>query len=176
MLLAMTIAAIALGSNLGKRQAALRAALSRLRQVPATRLLALSTFRQTAPVDAPSGSPAFINAACTVETSLSAEGLLEHLLAIERSLGRVRDPAMPNAPRVIDLDLLLYGNLMVGGAELTVPHPRMHLRRFVLEPLAEIAPDLVHPILGKTVHELLTEARSVEPAASATPDLASPRD
>lgn len=153
----MVIACIALGSNLGKRQAALRSAADRLRALPRSRFLALATFRQTAPVDAPPGSPPFLNSAATLDTDLSPHELLEHLLQIERDLGRTRGTPghPPNAPRTIDLDLLLHGNTSLATPALTLPHPRMHQRRFVLEPLAEIAPALIHPPSGKTVRQLL---------------------
>jgi 2-amino-4-hydroxy-6-hydroxymethyldihydropteridine diphosphokinase len=156
----MVIAAIALGSNLGKRQAALRAAAERLRALPHSHVLALATFRQTLPVDAPAGSPAFLNSALTLGTELSAEQLLSCLLEIERDLGRVRDDASRNAPRTIDLDLLLHGSSVADSSALTLPHPRMHERLFVLEPLAEIGPELVHPILHKTVREMLEALRA----------------
>jgi len=163
MLSRMVIAAIALGSNLGKRQAALRAAAERLRSLPASHVMALATFRQTEPVDAPPGSPAFLNSAVIVETELSPETLLDHLLQIERGLGRTRDPATLNAPRTIDLDLLLHGNTVLSSSALTLPHPRMHLRLFVLEPLAEIAPDLVHPTQHKTIRQLLKQLQASTP-------------
>jgi 2-amino-4-hydroxy-6-hydroxymethyldihydropteridine diphosphokinase len=159
----MVLACIALGSNLGKRQAALRAAAERLRRLPRSRFVALATFRQTTPVDAPTGSPDFLNSAATVETELEAAELLGHLLEIERDLGRVRGspgqgaPAERNAPRTIDLDLLLFGDMVVASPTLTLPHPRMHLRLFVLEPLAEIAPEAVHPPTGKTIQQLRDE-------------------
>ena len=164
MLSRMVIAAIALGSNLGKRQAALRAAAERLRKLPHSRLVALATFRQTLPVDAPPGSPAFLNSALTLETTLEPPALLAHLLHIERALGRVRDPATLNAPRTIDLDLLLHGSTVMNTPELVLPHPRMHQRLFVLEPLAEIAPHLIHPVFQKNIRQLFDELLQAHPA------------
>jgi len=148
----MTIAAIALGSNLGNRAETLRAAVRRLRAEPGLRLLAASSFYETAPINCPPGSGEFLNAAVTVETDRSPEDLLQLLLRIERQFGRVRTE--PNSPRTLDLDLILYGDQLIHTPTLVVPHPRMHERGFVLAPLAEIVPDVVHPILKKTVREL----------------------
>ena len=159
----MARACIALGSNLGNRDAALRAAIARLEALPQGRLIAVSTFIETPPVDAPSGSGFFLNAAAVMETKLSAPELLRLLLDIERDLGRLSRIGQPrNAPRVIDLDLLLYDELILDAPRLRVPHPRMHERAFVLRPLAEIAPDALHPVLNKSVRELLS---MVEPGS-----------
>lgn len=147
----MTPVAIALGSNLGDREQHLRDALTAL--APIVHNLRVSTFHDTAPVGVPGPQPMFLNAAAVGETTLSANALLEQLLAIEASLGRVRP--YPNAPRTVDLDLILYDAAIEESARLTLPHPRFRERRFVLEPLAEIAPDWRDPVTGKSVEELL---------------------
>jgi 2-amino-4-hydroxy-6-hydroxymethyldihydropteridine diphosphokinase len=147
----VTRVAIALGSNLGDREDYLRSALDALK--PAIDRLRVSTFHDTAPVGV-GPQPTFLNAAAVGETSLSARSLLETLLAIERDLGRERP--FPGAPRTLDLDLILYGDAIIDQApSLIVPHPRFRERRFVLEPLVEIAPDWRDPVTGQTVEELL---------------------
>ncbi len=147
----MTRVAIALGSNLGDREDYLRLALDAL--TPAIDRLRVSTFHDTAPVGV-GPQPTFLNAAAVGETSLGARPLLETLLAIERDLGRERP--FPGAPRTLDLDLILYGDAIIDEApSLVVPHPRFRERRFVLEPLVEIAPDWRDPVTGQTVEELL---------------------
>ncbi|HEY1303056.1 MAG TPA: 2-amino-4-hydroxy-6-hydroxymethyldihydropteridine diphosphokinase [Vicinamibacterales bacterium] len=147
----MTPVAIALGSNLGDREQHLHDALTAL--APIVHNLRVSTFHDTAPVGVPGPQPMFLNAAAVGETTLSANAMLEQLLAIEASLGRVRP--YPNAPRTIDLDLILYDAAIEESARLTLPHARFRERRFVLEPLAEIAPDWRDPVTGKSVEELL---------------------
>src|SRR5438132_5073026 len=132
---------IALGSNLGDRQALLEQALKALREHPAVAVLRVSSVFETEPVGGPAGQGRYLNAAAELETSLAAEELLQALLNVEARLGRVR--AERFGPRTIDLDLLLYGTLTCESPQLTLPHPRMHEREFVLRPLAEIAPQLV---------------------------------
>jgi 2-amino-4-hydroxy-6-hydroxymethyldihydropteridine diphosphokinase len=145
-----TTAAIALGSNLGDRRAHLDYAVARLGGF--LKALRTSSYFDTDPVDVRGQQPQFLNAAVVGETVLSARGLLNELLAIENERGRERP--FPNAARTLDLDLVLYGNRIIDEPGLVVPHPRFHERRFVLEPLAGIAPDLVDPVSGKSVRAL----------------------
>jgi 2-amino-4-hydroxy-6-hydroxymethyldihydropteridine diphosphokinase len=141
---------IGLGSNLGDRKATIRRALDELAQ--RTSVVAVSSFRETEPWGFQE-QPPFLNAAAAIETELPPRELLDALLSIERELGRVRDDVR-YGPRSIDLDLLLYDELELDEPGLTVPHPRLHERRFALEPLAELEPALVVPGRG-TVSELL---------------------
>jgi 2-amino-4-hydroxy-6-hydroxymethyldihydropteridine diphosphokinase len=143
--------AIALGSNLGARDAQLRGAIAAL--APVFSRLRVSSFYETEPVDVPASQPMFLNAAATGESVLSARAVLDALLAVEQQFGRER-PSV-GAPRTMDLDLILYGDSVINAPGLTVPHPRFRERRFVLEPLAEIAADWVDPVTGKTIRELL---------------------
>jgi 2-amino-4-hydroxy-6-hydroxymethyldihydropteridine diphosphokinase len=147
-----TLVAIALGSNLGDREAHLHAAVSRLAHLLTD--ITVSSRYDTAPVDAVGEQPTYLNAALVGHTLLDPHALLRELQAIEAAEGRERPYV--NAPRTLDLDLILYGQLTVADGELVVPHPRFRERAFVLEPLAEIAPDLVDPVSGLTVRELLT--------------------
>ena len=142
----MTKAYVALGANLGNPQEALQAALEDLRQTAGVGVTAVSSFYRTAPVE--SSGPDYVNAVAEVATTLAASELLHVLQRIENAHGRVRPVGVVNAPRPLDLDLLLFGKDTVATPELTVPHPRMHLRAFVLVPLLEIAPDAVIPGLG----------------------------
>ena len=142
----MTKAYVALGANLGNPQEALQAALEDLRQTAGVGETAVSSFYRTAPVE--SSGPDYVNAVAEVATTLAASELLHVLQRIENAHGRVRPVGVVNAPRTLDLDLLLFGKDTVATPELTVPHPRMHLRAFVLVPLLEIAPDAVIPGLG----------------------------
>jgi 2-amino-4-hydroxy-6-hydroxymethyldihydropteridine diphosphokinase len=150
--LAMTLAYVGLGANVGNRRENLDRAVGLLAAEPGVRVLAVSSVRETDPVGY-ADQPRFLNAACAVETELGPRDLLERLLAIERALGRERTgPRF--GPRTIDLDLLLYGNDTVDEPGLTVPHPRLAERLFVLEPLHELAPELVLPD-GRPVRDLL---------------------
>ena len=144
---------VGLGGNIGDRRAHLEQALDLLTREPGIEIVAVSSIRETDPVGYVE-QPRFLNAVAALETELAPRELLERLLAVERVLGRER--AGPRfGPRTIDLDLLLYGGEVVEEPGLTVPHPRLAERRFVLEPLAELAPDLVLPD-GRRIGELLS--------------------
>ena len=150
-----TRAFVALGSNLGSRQTNLRAAIDKLSQLGD--VTAVSGFHPTRAVPesgVAATDPEFLNAAAAIETHLDARTLLDGLLEIEAGLGRDRT-STPVGPRTIDLDLLLFGDLVIEASGLIVPHPRMHRRRFVLEPLCQIAPNAWHPGLRKTAADLL---------------------
>lgn len=149
----MTLAYVALGANLGDAEGNLRAAVRALAATPGLALLKTSSFYRTAPVGLRQ-QPDFINAAAAMHSELDARALLDVLFDIEQRFGRQR--SIPNAPRTLDLDLLLYGDAVSADSALTLPHPRMHERAFVLAPLAEIAPELVIPGRGR-VAELLAQ-------------------
>ena len=148
---------VALGANLGDPVATIRAALAALRELPQAKLVAASSLYRTAPVGL-THQPDFINAVVEMRAVPPAPNFLAELFAIEARFGRQRDFAtpVPNAPRTLDLDLLLYGDLISDDVQLILPHPRMHQRAFVLAPLAEIAPQLVIPSLG-VVSDLLAQ-------------------
>jgi 2-amino-4-hydroxy-6-hydroxymethyldihydropteridine diphosphokinase len=143
------VAYIALGSNLGDRAGNIRAAVDALRASDEIEVLAVSSLVDNPAVGGPANSPRFLNAAVKVGTTLGAHALLARLLEIEKELGR--DRRQKWEPRPIDLDLLLYGDQIISSQSLIVPHPLMHERRFVLQPLAEIGSDVVHPVLMMTI-------------------------
>jgi len=161
----MATALIALGSNLGDRRQNLETALSQLAGHSGIRLVTKSSFHSTRPIGGPPGQGDFLNAAARLETSLSLQELHSVLKATEAAVGRVRADRW--GPRTLDLDLLLYDEQVVETPELTVPHPRMAFRRFVLEPAAEIAPDMRHPTIGWTVAELRDHVRTRTPYVAA---------
>lgn len=156
----MALVYIGLGSNLGDRERSLEAGLEKMKRIPHTRWLRSSSWHETEPMGVPPQEK-FLNGAAELETSLPPADLWTHLQRIEQELGRPAEHDS-RSPRVIDLDLLAYDELILKEPELTLPHPRLHLRRFVLEPLAEIAPGWKHPVMGRTVKELLTECGSSE--------------
>ena len=147
---------VGLGSNLGERESLLKSAIEQIAQLPETRLGKVSSLYDTAPVGE-LDQPNFLNAMVQLETALTARQLLWNLLLIERRLGRVRHAAQRYGPRTIDLDLVLFGDQVIDTPELKVPLPEYHRRAFVLVPLAEIEPKLVHPVLGLTASELLEQ-------------------
>jgi 2-amino-4-hydroxy-6-hydroxymethyldihydropteridine diphosphokinase len=153
--------AIGLGSNLGDRARHLDRAVLEIDAIPRVRVVSVSDWIETDPVAAEAGSPQFLNGAVLVDTRLGARELLDRLLVLEREHGRERrmQTGLP-APRTLDLDLLLLGDLRVDEPDLVVPHPRLEERAFVLEPLAQVAPDLVLPS-GRTVRERLEEIAGV---------------
>lgn len=142
---------LSLGSNVGDRVANLRAAIAALESVG--KVTAVSSFYETEPVEY-TQQPWFVNCVVALETEKMPKQLLSGVLKIEREMGRKRNPSQVKGPRPIDIDILLFGRSVIDSAVLTIPHPAMHERRFVLQPLAEIAPDEVHPVLKKKISEL----------------------
>ncbi|MBI4717757.1 MAG: 2-amino-4-hydroxy-6-hydroxymethyldihydropteridine diphosphokinase [Planctomycetes bacterium] len=157
---AATVAYLGLGSNLGDRLYALHSALRALERRAGLRIDeadAVAAVYETSPVGGPSKQPSYLNTVVRVCTELAPWDLLRAALEIEAALGRVRGPR--DGPRGIDIDILLYGAQVLDDAYVTLPHPRLHERRFVLEPLCDLAPCLVHPVLHVTVEQLTQRAR-----------------
>jgi 2-amino-4-hydroxy-6-hydroxymethyldihydropteridine diphosphokinase len=140
---------LSLGSNVGEREQNLRTAITKLAELG--QLIAVSAFYETEPVEL-RDQPWFLNCAAALKTELMPRQLLSRILKIEQDMGRRR--GQPKGPRTIDIDLLLFGNSVVHTPQLDVPHPALHQRRFVLEPLAEIAPEVRHPVFKRTVRQL----------------------
>ena len=147
----MTIAYLGLGSNLGPRLNLLKTAVGELASLPQTEVLSLSSLYETEPVGV-KDQPWFLNLVLVLHTAIPPEELLHRLKGIEGQMGR--EGGRRWGPRPIDLDILLYGDLILDSPRLVIPHPRMHQRSFVLLPLAELAPQLVHPVLGKRIGKL----------------------
>lgn len=170
-----TRAFIGIGSNLGDRAAHYREAIRRLAAVPGTRVIRQSSIYETEPVGDVKGP--FLNGVVEVETEMPADALMRRLLAIERAMGR--PPRKPSArrkyqPRVIDLDLLFFNKEVVETRSLVLPHPRLHERRFVLAPMAELAPALIHPTLNASISDLLAGLKSPHRVTLARADLLRP--
>jgi 2-amino-4-hydroxy-6-hydroxymethyldihydropteridine diphosphokinase len=151
----MATCLIALGSNVGDRAAHLACAVHNIGRLSQTRLLGRSTWMETVPVGGPSGQGAFLNGAVLAATELGPQQLMAELMGVEAALGRVRTERW--GARTLDIDVLLYGDWAWHSDELSIPHPRMHYRRFVLEPAAQLAPWMLHPECGWTVGQLLRQ-------------------
>jgi 2-amino-4-hydroxy-6-hydroxymethyldihydropteridine diphosphokinase len=147
------LAYIALGANLGDRSHNINRALAMLADGADLQVTRVSSLMENPAVGGPAESPSFLNAVAEIKTTWPARVLLERLLEVERQLGRIRRHRWE--PRLIDLDLLLYDDRIIEEPDLIIPHPRMHERRFVLAPLAEIAPEQLHPVLRMTAAQLL---------------------
>ena len=153
----MATAYLSMGSNLGHREENIKSALKMLGQE--ARILKVSSLYETDPVGY-KDQPWFLNCVCSVETDLSPQALLKLAKTIEKSLGR--KPTRRFGPRLIDIDILFYDDLILDSPDLTIPHPRLAERAFVLVPLKEIAPNLVHPLSGLTIEELLKKVENPE--------------
>lgn len=154
-----SLSAIALGSNIGESQAILEGALKTLEQTPGITIKAKSSWYKTAPVGGPS-QPDYLNGAAILQVQLSPQQLLKTLLEIEQEFGRVRQERW--GPRTLDLDVLLFDDLILETPDLQIPHPRMTERAFVLVPLAEIAPDWIEPVTGEPISQLAQKLDSSE--------------
>jgi 2-amino-4-hydroxy-6-hydroxymethyldihydropteridine diphosphokinase len=151
---------LGLGANLGDPTATLAAARDALARLPRSRLLACSALYRTAPVGGPPGQPDYLNAALALATRLPPAALLAHCLALEGRFGRLRSE--PWGPRTLDIDLLLYDDLALDSPDLVLPHPRLHLRRFVLKPLCDLAPQLILPGTDTSLSRLLKALKDPE--------------
>ena len=163
------LAYIGIGSNLGNREANVKQALAMLNAMDGCQVLRQASLYRTKPVDCPPGSGEFINTVAELETHLDPESLMRRMLQVEQALGRLRTDEK-NAPRTIDLDLLLHGETVASWDIVRVPHPHMAKRDFVLRPLSELVPELVHPILGHSIEQLLRMriASADQPAVALT--------
>jgi 2-amino-4-hydroxy-6-hydroxymethyldihydropteridine diphosphokinase len=150
-----SVALIGLGSNLGDRRAALEGAIAALSETPGIVVRKVSSFHETEPVGGPAGQGRYLNAAAALETTLEPIELVRVLQQIETRFGRGRTVRW--AERTLDLDLLLFGDRIIDTPGLIVPHPRFSVRRFVLEPLADVAPEAVDPVTGRTIAQLLAD-------------------
>ncbi|HEX4484736.1 MAG TPA: 2-amino-4-hydroxy-6-hydroxymethyldihydropteridine diphosphokinase [Terriglobales bacterium] len=157
---------LSLGSNVGDREANLRAAIADLAVLG--EVAKISSFYETEPVEV-TNQPWFLNCAVKLHTEKMPRQLLAALLGIERQHGRNRSKERTKGPRTIDLDILLFGNSVIETKELTIPHPAMHQRRFVLEPMVEIAPEMRHPMLKRTIRELLNALPSGQQSVRKSP-------
>jgi 2-amino-4-hydroxy-6-hydroxymethyldihydropteridine diphosphokinase len=173
---------IGIGTNLGDRAANYREAITRIAGLPDTRVIRQSSVYEAEPVgDAAELMGPFLNGVIEIQTELQAESLMDRLLAIERAMGRKRGPVRKASgqtkykPRVIDLDLLFFNSTVRETPTLTLPHPRLHERRFVLAPMTELAPTLNHPKLNATISDLLVKLKSPYRVTLARADLMRPQ-
>jgi 2-amino-4-hydroxy-6-hydroxymethyldihydropteridine diphosphokinase len=164
----MAHALLGLGSNLGDRQQLLGDAVDRLAAMPGVQSVRVSQWRETTPIGGPPGQPRFFNGAALAVVSISPQELFSRMQEIEIELGRTR--LEPWAPRTVDLDLLLYDDLVIASPSLKIPHPRMSFRKFVIEPAAEIAGAMVHPIIGWTMQQLSEHVRIALPYVAISGD------